>query len=101
MITAQHPRQFGYLLFLLKQIDYGPGAAVFHPFFHLEMEISAGSDLRQMGNAHHLMMPCQFADLPGHGLGRLPADTCVDLIENHRIDLIPPGQQTFHCQHQP
>ena len=63
--------------------------------------MAAGGDLRQVGDAEHLVVGGEFADLARHRLGRLAADPGVDLVENDGVDHVATGEQALQRQHQP
>src|SRR5208337_3370158 len=46
------------------------------------MVVGKGSDLRQVGDAEHLLGPRKLLQLLAHGFGSAPSDAAVNLVEN-------------------
>ena len=59
-----------------------------------------GGYLGQVGYTKDLMMTGQLGNFSSHSLGRLAADTGVNLIKDDSVNLVPPGKKTFHGQHE-
>src|SRR5438093_1446283 len=92
-VGPQHAAELGDELRLVELLDQGvrrpPAAALM--LRHGEMALRHRSHLRKMGDAYRLPPGSKRSKPRPHGAGGLAADSCVDLVENHRRRLVQSG----------
>ena len=65
------------------------------------MFVRHGGDLRQVRDADDLRTGGYHGQLLGNLLGCPSADTCIDLVEDERIDLLGMRHDRFDRKHDP
>ena len=67
--------------------------------FNAVLVVGHGGDLRQMGDAEYLAIPCDIRHFLRDYLGCAPGNAGVDFVKYHRRNLALPGGKGFDRQH--
>ena len=87
--------------FTLEGFHLGGGAPGMHMFLHAIVLLAEGCQLRQVGDAQHLVLAGQVAQLAAYHSAHAPANALVDLIEDQGGHLVGACQHIFDRQHEP
>ena len=93
--AAQHAGDFIDSLRLIQSFKGSPGSPLGNRLHHFEVMIAKFCNLRQMGDADHLVMARQMQELLAHHFGYPPADARIDFIKNDAFHCIGCGQDRF------
>ena len=86
--VAVHQCQFIYALFAIQTRHIGYRAFIHHLLLNLIMLIAKGSQLREMGHAHHLVAARQMPHFFSHHKTNPAANSLVDFIKYQGGDVI-------------
>ena len=96
---TQHPGDLGNPLLSLNGGECGFGATILHRLDHHELGGGRRGDLRQVGDAEHLMTGAEFAHLGGNTGRYLPADVRIDLVKDQKRDPVLIGKRRLERKH--
>ncbi len=97
--STEHARDFFLAGFTFDGVQPRKGAPMRYFFGHNEMSRSGRGNLRQMGNAQHLVATRQRAHLCSHRVGNFAPYIRVDLVEDEERDGILESESGFDRQH--
>src|SRR5215813_13349775 len=80
--SAQHAGDFFRTLAGIKRTNQCPGAARDFPLLDQIMVVGKGRDLRQVGDAEHLVGPGQGFQFLAHGFRGAATDAGIDLVKH-------------------
>ena len=86
--------------FAFQELDLGGGAPGGDVFFDVQVLSAIDGQLRQVGDAQHLVAAPEHLQFLADDAANTPADALVDLIENQGGNVVGLGQHVFERQHQ-
>src|SRR3990172_968114 len=98
--AAQHLRQLGQALFGGQRAHRGESPSAALDFLDAEVLMAVGGQLRQVGDAQHLVVARQAPQLLPHDAADAPADPLIDLVEDQSRRLVGASQDALQAEHQ-
>ena len=93
--AANKPRQLLPALFPVQPLQIGVGAALPFSLTYLEVSVRHSSQLRQVGDTQHLLVPGHLSHLFGYLLGLPAGDAGIHLVKDQGADLVVLSQYIF------
>lgn len=80
--SSEHPSELRDPLVAMSFDESGEGAVIPYFFGNHKMAIGAAGDLREMGDANHLVFPAQTTHFATNRIGNFSADIGIDFVKH-------------------